>query len=124
MAALVSLTSVLPHLSTSAANHRNVRNRGDDFPTRRKYAYIQPSCQERTGNGNDDDDYAHFPSKSPPSGALVVVTVNVTGKIDKIRLFLGARRLAAMHQNGSRLDFIDIIDARYGGRNDTALAGW
>lgn len=51
----------------------------------------------------------------------VVAPVNVIEYLDKIRLYLDARKVSAMHQGGGRLDF---VYAPCGGRQDTALGPW
>lgn len=60
------------------------------------------------------------PSEVPPSDDFVAAPVNVTENIENFRSFPDARRLSTMHQDGDRLR---LVDARYGGRHDTALVG-
>lgn len=60
-------------------------------------------------------------SGAPSLGDAVAPSVNVTEHLDKLHLFLDARRFVAMHQDSNRLHF---EDARYCERHNTALAAW
>lgn len=110
--------SVIHSFSMSTHDCRSVRHSSEDHPFRRKDVLIQPSCQGRNFYAGDADGSASSPVGTPLSGNSVVAPVNVTEYVNRFWSFLDALWLAAMHQDGDRFKF---IDARYGGRHETAL---
>lgn len=108
----------------SADDRCSVRDSSDDQPFRRKDAKVEPLHQERVVNGGDTDSgdvrdgYPSSPLRLQPSGNSVAAAITVTEHVARFQSFMDARRLAAMHEDGDRLDF---VGARLGARRDTAL---
>lgn len=98
----------------SADDRGSVCNLSDDYLFRRKDASSHLFWHGRTVGGEDVDDFAPYPSVTPPFGNLVAAPVDVTEYIDKSCLYLDARGLAGMFRDGDRLVF---VDARYSGRH-------
>lgn len=79
---------------------------------------MQLSCQERVANVDDAYDSAPSLSGFPPSGELVAASDIVTKYIDRFLLLFDVLRLAAMPQNGDKLDFTNV---RLNRGNDNAF---
>lgn len=107
LVSLVSSTSHILYVSMSANNRRSLRDLSDDCPFHCEGTSTKLSRQGRTVNGGNVDDSAPSRSIVLPSGDSVVAPVNVTEYIDKLRLFLNALQLAAMHHNDDKLDSIN-----------------
>lgn len=112
----------------SADNLGSALNSGSDHVVRRRDDSAQPFRQGRSindGEANDGDFHgcsaALFMLRPPPSGVSIFVSVTVTEYISRFSFFLNVRKIAAMHQNDDRLDFVDV---RFGERHDTALGAW
>lgn len=107
--------------SISAGDCCSVRYLSDDHPFCGKEASIQPSREGSTVYDENVIRFAPSLSEVPPSGNLVVASVNLIEYIEKFRFFLDSRRSAEMHQIAYRLD---LTDARYDGTHDSALRAW
>lgn len=83
-----------------------------------KHLWNQPIWQRHVVNDSDADSSAPSPSIALLSGDFFVASINVAEYLDKFCPFPIARRLATMHQNGDKRDF---VHAHYGRWHDTAL---
>lgn len=68
----------------------SVRESSNDHLPRRKDASTQSFCQRRSAGVGDADGSVPSPSAIPPSGDLVLATVNMTAFVDMFRLILDA----------------------------------
>lgn len=109
-------------LVISAQDCRCLGDSSDDQRFHRKDDNVQLIFQGRIVDDEKAlDGFWFSPLKYTASTDPVSAPVTVSDDIAKLQSFLTAKRFASMHKDGDKLE---LIDARFDARHDTALGVW